>query len=130
MSRPSHHSFSVVVSSHILLLIIRGHVAPRRVYGITLTDEFLRKEPSYWERDPEVDVIYWGTAAMFVTERACLAYPCRLEYVETKRGTRPCVVLADTKPRAAVFQVERSEQLKSIQVAIGTDRIPHWYWLT
>lgn len=117
-----------------------GRLAPRRVYGITLTDDFLKKEPSYWERDPEdaqgdseessINLLYWGTAAIIVTERVCSAYPCRLEYVDTRFGTRPCVVLADTKSRAAVFKAEHSEQLKSVQAALGTDRIPHWYWLT
>lgn len=125
-----------------------GRLRPRQVYGITLTDEFLMKEPSYWDRDSDdeeesgqgedgegeekndFNAVYWDTAAMFVTERASSAYPCRLEYVDTKSGTMPCVVLADTKSRAAVFKTEHSEQLKNVQAAIGTDRIPHWYWLT
>lgn len=53
---------------------------PRRVYGITLTDELLKmkSEPPYWDRDSEddeedgqtkekgdFDAVYWDTAAMF-----------------------------------------------------------------
>ncbi|KAF9065146.1 hypothetical protein BDP27DRAFT_1450361 [Rhodocollybia butyracea] len=115
-----------------------GRLVPRRVYGITLTIDFLKKEPSYWERDPEdpqeeeeddVDIPCLDFAAMTVTDKVRSVYPCRLEYVETKRGTRPCVVLADTKDRAAVFKEEGSEQLKAVQAAIGVNRIPHWYWL-
>ncbi|KAF9065142.1 hypothetical protein BDP27DRAFT_1450357 [Rhodocollybia butyracea] len=115
-----------------------GRLVPRQVFGITLTIDFLKKEPSYWKRDPEdpqeeeeddFNIIYFDSAAMSVTDRVCSVCPCRLEYVETKLGTRPCVVLADTKDRAAVFKEDGSEQLKIVQDVIGVNRTPHWYWL-
>lgn len=116
-----------------------GRLAPRRVFGITLTDDFLKKEPSYTNRDPgdpqdeadeDLDVDYWQTAAHFVANRASSACPCRLAYVETKCGTRPCVVLADTKHLADEFKKKGSESLKKVQDVIGTTKAPHWYWLS
>ncbi|KAF9065143.1 hypothetical protein BDP27DRAFT_75259 [Rhodocollybia butyracea] len=130
-------AFQLATTSHLFPKTM-GRLAPRQVYGITLTSDFLKKEPSYWKRDPEdpqeeeedyLNTLYWGTAANFVTDRVCSICTCRLEYVETKFGTRPCVVLADTKDRAAVFKEDGSELLKIVQDAIGVDRIPHWYWL-
>ncbi|KAF9075572.1 hypothetical protein BDP27DRAFT_1415350 [Rhodocollybia butyracea] len=101
---------------------------------------FLKKEPSYWDREPDdpqeeeeedyLNVNYWGSAAMIVTDRVRSVYPCRLEFVRTTTtlGTQPCVVLADTKDRAAMFKEVGSEQLKAVQAA-RADTIPHWYWL-
>lgn len=103
-----------------------------RVFGITLPNNFIKASAAYNRRDPDdgpdVDVNNYWTAAAFemaaiVDETVC---PAVFEFVDTKFGCRPCIVLATDPERAKLFQGD-SELLKKVQEVLGLVREPHWY---
>ncbi|KAF9078218.1 hypothetical protein BDP27DRAFT_1356897 [Rhodocollybia butyracea] len=113
------------------------HSKPDRIFGFALSTTYLTESPEWIAADPPPMEEDENNAAGVACDqlirntvrKAREVFPGAVHrYVQTKKGTRPCITLIEDKTQTATLPVTPSDDiLKKLQEVMGLTNNARWY---